>query len=113
MSWTLVLATSSFLSLVCCCTVAHAADATPASFPVTITIDASKPQGELHPIWRFFGYDEPNYTYMKDGKKLLSELAELAKPHEQTVYVRTHSLLCTGDGVAAMKWGSSNAYTED
>ena len=27
------------------------------------------------PVWSFFGYDEPNYTYMKDGKKLLSELA--------------------------------------
>src|SRR5438270_627942 len=37
----------------------------PSDYPVTITIDASKPVGELRPIWRYFGYDEPNYTYMK------------------------------------------------
>src|SRR5258706_4996550 len=48
------------------------------SFPVAIRVDAARPKGELHPIWRFFGYDEPNYTYMKDGKKLLSELGQLA-----------------------------------
>jgi xylan 1,4-beta-xylosidase len=29
------------------------------------------------------------------------------------VYVRAHSLLVTGDGVASLKWGSTNAYTED
>ena len=29
------------------------------------------------------------------------------------VYVRAHSLLVTGDGEAALKWGSTNAYTED
>jgi len=29
------------------------------------------------------------------------------------VYVRAHSLLVTGDGVAALKWESTNAYTED
>ncbi len=47
---------------------------------------------------------------MKDGKKLLSELAALSPV---PVYLRTHSLLVTGDGVAALKWGSTNAYTED
>ncbi|MGH9372915.1 MAG: hypothetical protein ACRD15_15430 [Vicinamibacterales bacterium] len=31
----------------------------------------------MKPVWAFFGYDEPNYTYMKDGRKLLSELAAL------------------------------------
>lgn len=64
----------------------------------------------LLPIWAWFGYDEPNYTYMKDGKKLLSELAALSNT---PVYVRCHNLLTTGDGVAALKWGSTNAYTED
>lgn len=65
----------------------------------------------MKPVWAWFGYDEPNYTYMKDGKKLLTEIAELSQP--TPVYVRTHSLLVTGDGVAALKWGSTNAYTED
>ncbi|MCD8739855.1 beta-xylosidase [Mucilaginibacter roseus] len=64
----------------------------------------------MKPIWAWFGYDEPNYTYMKDGKKLLTELSKLSPV---PVYVRTHSLLVTGDGTAALKWGSTNAYTED
>src|ERR1051326_4273238 len=49
-------------------------------FPVTIRIDAAKSVGELSPIWRFFGYDEANYTYLKDGKKLLAELGRLGSP---------------------------------
>lgn len=77
---------------------------------VTIRVDAAKSKGPMKPIWSFFGYDEPNYTYMKDGKKLLSELAALSPA---PVYVRTHNLLTTGDGIAALKWGSTNAYTED
>jgi xylan 1,4-beta-xylosidase len=79
-------------------------------FPVNITIDASQRQGELKLIWRFFGADEPNYAYMKNGQKLLKELGEL-RPH--AVYFRTHNQLTTGDGTPALKWGSSNAYTED
>lgn len=75
-----------------------------------ITIDLSQKAGPLKPIWAYFGYDEPNYTYMKDGKKLLSELAALSPA---PVYVRCHNLLTSGDGVAALKWGSTNAYTED
>ncbi|MBI3208845.1 MAG: beta-xylosidase [Candidatus Solibacter usitatus] len=78
--------------------------------PVAIHVDAAKSLGPLKPIWSFFGYDEPNYTYMKDGMKLLSELSAL---NSVPVYVRTHSLLVTGDGKAALKWGSTNAYTED
>ncbi len=64
----------------------------------------------MKPVWAWFGYDEPNYTYMKDGVKLLTELSE-ASP--VPVYVRAHNLLTTGDGEAALKWGSTNAYTED
>ena len=64
----------------------------------------------MKPVWSFFGYDEPNYTHMKDGRKLLSELAALSPV---PVYVRTHNLLTSGDGTAALKWGSTNAYTED
>ncbi len=62
-------------------------------------------------MWAWFGYDEPKYTYMPDGKKLLSALAAAATP--APVYVRTHNLLTTGDGTPALKWGSTNAYTED
>ncbi len=76
----------------------------------TINVDLSKPIAPMKPVWAWFGYDEPNYTYMKDGKKLLTEIAALSPT---PVYVRAHSLLVTGDGVAALKWGSTNAYTED
>ena len=75
-----------------------------------ITVDLSKEVGEMTPIWAWFGYDEPNYTYMKDGKKLLSEIAALSPV---PVFVRAHNLLTTGDGTPALKWGSTNAYTED
>lgn len=76
----------------------------------TITVDLKKETGDMQPVWAWFGYDEPNYTYMKDGKKLLSEISKLSPV---PVYVRTHSLLVTGDGTPALKWGSTNAYTED
>jgi xylan 1,4-beta-xylosidase len=80
------------------------------SFPVTIRVHAGRPLGELVPIWRFFGADEPNYAHMKDGRKLLRDLGQL-KP--KAVYFRTHNLLTTGDGTPALKWGSTNAYTEE
>jgi len=83
------------------------------SFDVAITVDASKTKGELHPVWRFFGADEPNYAYMKDGKKLLKELGELGQLRPHAVYFRTHNLLTTGDGTPALKWGSTNVYSED
>ncbi|HET6898422.1 MAG TPA: beta-xylosidase [Vicinamibacteria bacterium] len=81
-----------------------------APLPVTIKVDASHPQGDLKPIWRFFGADEPNYATMKDGRKLLAELGQIGSPQ---VYFRAHNLLTTGDGTPALKWGSTNAYTED
>jgi xylan 1,4-beta-xylosidase len=77
---------------------------------VSIRVDAASVKGPLTTMWAFFGYDEPNYTYMKDGTKLLSELAELSPV---PVFVRAHNLLTTGDGTPALKWGSTNAYTED
>lgn len=77
---------------------------------VPVTIDLAKPVGTMYPMWAWFGYDEPNYTYMKDGKKLLSEIAALSPV---PVYVRAHSLMVTGDGTPALKWGSTNMYTED
>ncbi|HKV62738.1 MAG TPA: hypothetical protein VJO16_12540 [Candidatus Acidoferrum sp.] len=62
------------------------------------------------PIWNYFGYDEPNYTYAPNGSKLLGELAALSPA---PIYVRVHNLLTTGDGSASLKWGSTNVYTED
>ena len=89
---------------------AETSSAVTESFPVTIRVDAAQSKGALKPIWRFFGADEPNYAYMKDGRKLIQELGEL-KPGE--VYFRAHSLLVSGDGTPALKWGSTGAYSED
>ncbi|HEV8283895.1 MAG TPA: beta-xylosidase [Chitinophagaceae bacterium] len=75
-----------------------------------IKIDLTQKKGSFKPIWAFFGYDEPNYTYMKDGRKLLTELAELSPV---PVYVRCHNMLTSGNGTPHLKWGSTNAYTED
>ena len=50
----------------------------------------------------FFGYDEPNYTYMKDGTRLLSQIAALSPV---PVYVRAHNLLTSGDGSACAQVG--------
>jgi xylan 1,4-beta-xylosidase len=77
---------------------------------VAVTVQADKPRGDLKPIWRFFGADEPNYAYMKDGKKLLGELGTLGT---QQVHFRAHNLLTSGDGTPALKWGSTGAYRED
>jgi len=77
---------------------------------VSIQVDATKEKGQMKPIWAWFGYDEPNYTYMEDGKKLLSEIAALSPV---PVYVRAHNLMTSGDGTPALKWGSTNMYTED
>ena len=61
-------------------------------------------------IWNFWGYDEPNYTYAANGKKLLREFAQLSP---EPVYIRVHNLFTSGDGSASLKWGSTNVYTED
>jgi xylan 1,4-beta-xylosidase len=92
---------------------ARAAPQVPAGstpFPVSIRVDAGKATGPLKQIWRFFGADEPNYAYMTSGKKLIADQGKLAP---KRVYFRAHNLLTTGDGTPALKWGSTNAYTED
>src|SRR5262245_2138113 len=88
--------------------VATSAD-TPAPRAVAIRVRADEPVGELRPIWRFFGADEPNYAYMKDGEQLLGELGSLGPAQ---AYFRTHNLLTSGDGTPALKWGSTGAYRE-
>ena len=77
---------------------------------VNIQVRFDHSDGTISPVWNYFGYDEPNYTYAANGKKLLTEIvAANAAP----VYVRTHNLLTSGDGTASLKWGSTNVYSED
>src|ERR1035441_5717268 len=78
--------------------------------PVEIRVDAASTLGPYKSIYAYFGYDEPNYTYMKDGRKLIAELQALSPV---PVEIRAHHLLVSGDGTPALKWGSTNAYTED
>jgi xylan 1,4-beta-xylosidase len=78
--------------------------------PVTINVDTAVKKGAFTPFWAWFGHDEPNYTYTPNGKKLLSALQALSPV---PVFMRVHNLLTTGDGKHALKWGSTNAYTED
>jgi xylan 1,4-beta-xylosidase len=77
---------------------------------VNIEVQLDQTQGAISPIWNYFGYDEPNYTYAPNGKKLLGELAALSS---EPAYVRVHNLLTTGDGSSSLKWGSTNVYSED
>ena len=80
------------------------------SEPVRLHVDLTKTKGPMSPVWAWFGYDEPNYTYTEEGKRLLSELAALSPV---PVYVRAHNLMNTDEGPPALKWGSTNIYTED
>jgi len=78
--------------------------------PVILEIDVNDPVGKMLPIYAFFGYDEPNYTYYENGRKLLAEIADLSPV---PVYVRTHNLLTSKEGEPDLKWGFTNVYTED
>lgn len=80
------------------------------SFPVQIEVKTDQSSGPLKPVWRFFGADEPNYAYMRNGSELLGHLGDLKRDE---VFFRTHNLLTTGKGEHGLKWGSTNAYTED
>ncbi|KAJ7263562.1 family 39 glycoside hydrolase [Mycena haematopus] len=82
---------------------------------VNITVSASKILGDLPPIARFFGCDEPNYATYPDGRAVLSHIGNLG-PHQ--TYFRTHNLLTTCDPPSEtaphrLKWGCTDAYTED
>lgn len=80
------------------------------SFAVEIRVDAGSDKGAATAPWRFFGADEPNYATMKDGRTTLATLGALDPGN---IYFRSHNLLTSGDGTPALKWGSTNAYTED
>jgi xylan 1,4-beta-xylosidase len=78
--------------------------------PATIRVDAARASGAFAPITNYFGYDEPNFTYTKNGRKLIGELAALSR---SPVYIRTHFILASGNGQPSLKFGSTNVYTED
>jgi xylan 1,4-beta-xylosidase len=88
----------------------HGTAQTKFSNPVSVRVDLTKPQGKYKPIYSWFGYDESNFTTMKYGKQLLRELHDLSPV---PVYIRTHHLLTSGNGVAELKWSSSNVFSLD
>ncbi len=77
---------------------------------VNITVELGRKLGPYKPIYAWFGYDEANFTTMGDGKKLLRTLHDLSPV---PVQIRAHHLFSSGDGVAALKWSSTNIYSED
>jgi xylan 1,4-beta-xylosidase len=81
----------------------------PAQQVVHIRVHVNEVVGSFRPLWAYVGHDEPNYTYSPEGRQLLSELSTLS-PYP--FHDRTHNLLTTGDGTPALKWGSTNVYTE-
>ena len=95
---------AGLLALVSCARGAQA----PAT--VNVSVDATAAGTPLERVWPFHGYDEINYTTAPEGKALLGTIAAA---HTAPVHVRNHFLLNTGDGTPAMKWGSTNVYTED
>src|SRR6476660_10561221 len=64
---------------------------------IKIDVQANQVDGTIAPIWSYFGYDEPNYSYAPNGKKLLAELAALSPTPG---YVRVNNLLTSGAGSA-------------
>lgn len=81
------------------------------STPAQATVRVQMGQGAPLPrIWRYVGYDEPNYTYTPNGRALLGKLGGL---NDAPYYIRCHFLLCSGDGTGRLKWGSTNVYSED
>ena len=82
----------------------------PTGTPVQITADISKPVGAYKPLYSWFGFDEANYTTMRNGKQLLRELHDLTPV---PVYIRSHHLLTSGNGKAELKFSSTNVYQED
>jgi xylan 1,4-beta-xylosidase len=77
---------------------------------VNVSVDATAVGTPLEQVWPFYGYDEINYTTLPEGRALLGALASA---NSAPVHVRNHFLFNTGDGEPALKWGSTNVYTED
>ncbi len=78
--------------------------------PVPVTVHADRIVGEIRPIWNYFGYDEAGTTLTREGRDLLVKLNALS---DEPIRIRVHHLLTSGDGTLALKWSSTNVYTED
>ena len=81
-----------------------------AEHSVEMVVHADRPTTELRPIWNYFGYDEALTTLTPEGKHLLGELNKMT---DEPVRIRVHHLHTSGDGTLALKWSSTNVYTED
>lgn len=103
---------SSFVTgaiLLGCSSFAHTASSQTAE-RVNVSVDGASTGTPLRPVWPFFGFDEINYTTSPEGKELLRALVTA---NQSAVHVRSHFLFNTGDGSPALKWGSTNVYSED
>lgn len=78
---------------------------------VAMVVQADHPTTELRPIWNYFGYDEALTTLTSEGKHLLGELNQLSAT--DPIRIRVHHLHTSGDGTLALKWSSTNIYSED
>ena len=77
---------------------------------VSIDVDLKHTISAFKPLYAWFGMDEANYATSPNGRKLLVELHDMtAAP----VYIRSHNLFTSGDGVPDLKWSSTNVYSED
>ncbi|MBN2593635.1 MAG: hypothetical protein JXA81_09030 [Sedimentisphaerales bacterium] len=77
---------------------------------VSIQVDATQQGRQLKHVWQYYGYDECNYTTTPDCMAMMRTVARI---NPEPVYLRQHFLLNSGDGVASLKWSSTNVYTED
>lgn len=76
--------------------------------PVSVAVDFGKVEAPYRQITNWFGYDEANYTTMPLGRALLADLHDA---YQVPVTIRAHHLFTSGDGVAALKWSSTNLFT--
>jgi len=77
---------------------------------IQIEVDSTSPGKPIKHVWSFWGFDECNFTYTENSRELMKTLSISNK---DPVYIRSHFLLNTGDGTPALKWSSTNAYTEN
>lgn len=77
---------------------------------VNVSVDATTSGSPMQRVWPFYGYDEINYTTTAEGQALIDTLVAA---HTAPVYIRSHYLFNSGDGSPALKWGSTNVYSED
>jgi len=77
---------------------------------VSIRVDDTQKGKPLKHVWQYYGYDECNCTTTPDCKALMKTVAQI---NPEPVYLRQHFLLNSGEGTAALKWSSTNVYTED